>query len=103
MNYRCPHCGTNGVPFFKAIFCTSRTCGVECNHCHKFSTRPIWTFIALALLLPIWWVWERTNDVPEQVAIYGLEVAALWAVLLLVASPMKKLPDAPSLQTPPHT
>ena len=96
MGYRCPHCGTNSVPFFKAVFLTTRTTGVECTHCHERVTRPTWTFALLALIVPLLWVWERFTDPPQHVVYYAAEVAILWGLAILLIAPLKKLPSVPT-------
>ena len=68
---------------------TSRNVGVECQNCHASISRPIWTFVALALILPIWGIWYKFVDPPFHLGIYGLEVAMLWGLVVLVLSPLK--------------
>ena len=94
MHYKCLRCGKQAVPFFKAIFATSRTHGVECMNCTTLHTRPIWTFVALALLVPIWVVWIKVVEPPFHVGMYGLQVVALWALVILVMSPLKLITPA---------
>ena len=91
MKHVCPNCKEKTLPSLRVMFMTSRTHGVECINCHREITRPFWTFVVIALLLPIWVVWIKLADPLFHVGMYGLQVVALWAAVVLVLSPLKTM------------
>ena len=63
----------------------------------------MWTFVGIALIVPILWLWESTTNPPEHVVYYAIEVALLWAVLLLIMSPMTKMRERKVESSAPTT
>lgn len=63
----------------------------------------MWTFVGIALIVPILWLWESTTNPPEHVVYYAIEVALLWAALLLIMSPMTKMRERKVESSAPTT